>query len=80
MTELFSFAVLVALTTGSVEVFKRALELKGRYLPLAALVFGFLLMIVANSFQLTSFNILIGIAVGLSAAGLFDQTKLFKTN
>jgi len=78
MDTITSFVVLAALTTGLVEVVKRATGLENRYLPLTALILGIGLTLIGNIANLTSLAILTGIAVGLSAAGLFDQTKLFK--
>ena len=78
MDGLTSFVVLVALTTGIVEVFKRALNLETKLMPLAALIIGIGLTFIGSITNLTSLNILTGIAIGLSASGLFDQTKLFK--
>ena len=72
------FAVLTALTSGVVEVIKRIKILDDRWLPLVSLVVGFCLSGVSAFFSFTSLTILEGIAVGLSAAGLFDQTKIAK--
>uniref|UniRef100_A0A6M3XYV2 Holin n=1 Tax=viral metagenome TaxID=1070528 RepID=A0A6M3XYV2_9ZZZZ len=78
MDGLTSFIVLVALTTGITEVCKRALSLESKFMPLVALISGLGLTFIGNVTDLTSLTILTGVAVGLSAAGLFDQTKLFK--
>jgi len=75
MTSLISFGALIVITIGVVEVIKRALKLDTRYIPLVALVVGFGLNLVAGytSFGLT---VVAGLAVGLSAVGLFDQKKI----
>jgi len=78
MTELVSFGALVLLTTGVVEVAKRALKLDTRFIPLAALVIGFVLCLIGNLTNITSITILTGIAVGLSSVGLFAQSKIIK--
>ena len=76
MTELYSFAGLVIITIGVTEVVKRALKIKENLVPLTALVIGFVLTIVGGLVNITSLTILTGLAVGLSACGLFDQKKL----
>ena len=78
MDTITSFVVLVALTTGLVEVVKRATGLENRYLPLTALILGIGLTLIGNIANLTPLAVLTGIAVGLSSSGLFDQSKLFK--
>ena len=79
MSELLSFGVLVLLTIGLTEVAKRALKLNERFVPLAALVLGFILCLVGNLTNITPLTILMGIAVGLSASGLFDNGKAILT-
>jgi len=76
MTELLSFGALVLITSGVTEVIKRA-GLPKRFLPLVALAVGFLINLI-GSFTLTPLSVLTGLAVGLSASGLFDLTKVVK--
>ncbi len=76
MTELYSFVVLVAITIGVSEVIKRAFRLDARFIPLVALVVGFILTLVGSLTDITTLTILTGLAVGLSSCGLFDQKKL----
>jgi len=78
MDIVISFALLVALTTGVVEVIKRIIGVESKFLPLVALIVGILLTFLGGITNLTSLTILTGIAVGLSAAGLFDHSKLLK--
>jgi len=73
MSELLSFAVLVALTIGVTEVIKRAGNVPTRFIPAIALILGFILCLIGNLTSITSITILTGIAVGLSSSGLFDQ-------
>lgn len=73
MSAILSFGVLVALTIGITEVIKRAGKVPTRFIPLIALVVGFGLTLIGDLTTLTSVSILTGIAVGLSACGLFDQ-------
>jgi hypothetical protein len=79
MEIVISFAVLVALTTGVVEVIKRIIGIDSKFLPLTALVVGVVLTFLGGITNTTSLTVLTGIAVGLSAAGLFDHTKLLKS-
>jgi len=72
----WSFGGLVVITIGIVEVIKRASGLNTNFLPLVGLVVGLILVAVANFTGLTTFPILAGIVVGLSAAGLYDQKKI----
>ena len=74
---LTSFAALTALTIGVVEVIKRATGLEKRWLPLTALLVGLILTFTGGWANITSLSVLTGIAVGLSAAGLWDNKALF---
>lgn len=76
MNELLSFVVLVALTIGITEVIKLATKISKNTVPLIALIVGFCLTLIGHCTDITSLTILAGIAVGLSASGLFDQKKL----
>ena len=76
MEGLTSFAVLVALTTGLVEVVKRTAGLPTRFVPLTALVAGLVLTGVGGVLDFTPLTLLTGVAVGLSSVGLFAQTKV----
>jgi len=78
MEIVISFTLLVALTTGVVEAIKKIVGVDSRFLPLIALIAGIALTFLGGITNLTSLTILTGLAVGLSAAGLFDHTKLLK--
>ena len=78
MNEILSFAVLVALTIGLTEVVKQASKAPKNFIPLIALVLGFVLTLVGNLTSITSFTVLTGIAIGLSSVGLFSQKKLLE--
>jgi len=78
MEAITSFGVLVVITTAVVEVLKRATGLNKKFIPLTSLIVGLILNFIAVGFYFNSITILTGIAIGLSAAGLFDQTKLLK--
>lgn len=75
MEELTSFAALVALTIGLTEVLKR-IGIPKKFLPLVSLTIGFGLNFVGSSFALTPLSILAGIAIGLSASGLYDHKAI----
>ena len=72
--ETLSFAILVALTSGVVEVLKKIGAPK-RFLPLTSLLVGLILTVVGNLTTLTPFTVITGVAVGLSASGSFDLVK-----
>ena len=72
--ETLSFAILVALTSGVVEVLKKIGAPK-RFLPLTSLLVGLILTVVGNITTLTPFTVITGVAVGLSAMGFFDVAK-----
>jgi len=78
MEAITSFGVLVVITTAVVEVLKRATGLNKKFIPLTSLIVGLILNFIAVGFYFNSITILTGIVIGLSAAGLFDQTKLLK--
>ena len=75
MEEFLSFGALIALTIGLTECVKRGLNLNSRYAPLVALAFGIIINLLATALSLTPFTFLVGIAIGLSASGLYSGTK-----
>jgi len=70
-----TIALLVGLTIGLTEVIKRTSSLDKKYLPLVSLLFGIALSVVWVEGSIKD-GLLQGIIVGLSASGLFDQTKI----
>jgi len=68
-----TLAVLVALTIGLVEVIKRLKLLQERFLPAVSLIMGSILYVSLNGISVRT--IVLGIAIGLSASGLFDIGK-----
>ena len=76
MDIIITTASLVALTTGLTEMAKRALKIPSRFVPLTAILAGIFLAILMP-FVDYEFNqiILIGIAAGLGACGLFSGVK-----
>jgi len=71
MTELLSFSALTGLTIGICEVIKR-IGLPDRFIPLTAVVVGVVLVVLGDLTALTTLSILTGIAIGLSAVGLYS--------
>lgn len=68
--------MLIAITIALTELFKH-LGLNNKYLPLVSLAIG----LVAGVFYLDGplkEQVLYGVLIGLSASGLFDQTKIIK--
>ena len=83
MTGTISFTVLVALTTGIVEVIKGIGVKLDKFAPVIGLVLGIALTYIANltgTIEIVILNSLplTAIAVGLAANGLFDQSKIVK--
>lgn len=74
MNELLSFSTLTALTVGLTEVIKRV-GMPDRFVPLTAVVVGIVLVVLGGLTSLTSLSILAGIAIGLSAVGLYSGVK-----
>lgn len=73
---MIDIALLIAITMALTELVKH-LGMSKKYLPLFSLAIG----IVAGIFYLDMVlkeQILFGIMIGLSASGLFDQTKIIK--
>ncbi|MED4841534.1 holin [Weizmannia sp. CD-2023] len=72
---MFSVAVIVAVIVGIGQLAK-GLNMPTKFIPLLSLVLGIvagIFLVDATSIQEHIFN---GIMIGLSAAGLFDQTKI----
>ena len=76
MTPIIAFGILVALTIGIVEVIKRALKFPKNIVPLLSVIIGIVLLLIAKATNFIDLNIFVGIVVGLSASGLFDQKKI----
>lgn len=74
---IIDIALLIAVVIALTEVFKHAVKVPKQYLPLLSVVLGVIggIMYLEGSLKET---ILYGIIVGLSASGLFDQSKIIK--
>ncbi len=69
--------LIIAVIVGLVELVKKLEWLKPKYLPLLSLILGVLFGIIY--FPGEFFNrVMLGIVMGLSASGLFDQSKITK--
>jgi len=76
MEPVIAFGILVALTVGIVEAVKRALKVPKKLIPILSLVIGIVLLLIGRVSGFVDLNLFIGIAVGLSASGLFDNAKI----
>jgi Phage holin. len=72
---MFDIALIIAVVVALVELVKRMNIVPTKFLPLLSLAFGLLagLIYLGGSFKEKLFY---GIVIGLSAAGLFDQSKI----
>ena len=70
---IFDVVLGVALTTGLVEVVKRATSVAKRFLPLISVGIGVGLSIVGLGITLSS--VLTGLVIGLTSSGLFSGVK-----
>jgi hypothetical protein len=75
MEELLSFGSLTALVVGLTEVVKRIGLVPERFIPLVAVFFGLLLSVLGSPSPFSTYTIFVGIAIGLSASGLFSGIK-----
>lgn len=69
------FIALVPMVIGIVEVIKRTFAMSSRYAPLMSLLVGIASVYIYNDFVISSANILQGVVLGLTAAGLYSGTK-----
>lgn len=67
--------LIIAVIIGLVELVKRLEWLPVKYLPLLSLVLGVIAGVIYLEGTLKT-KIILGIVMGLSAAGLFDQSKI----
>lgn len=72
---MFELAILVAFVIAVTELIKIINVFNAKYLPLFSLAFGLLTGLAYLDFSVKE-NALIGAMIGLSAAGLFDQSKI----
>ena len=70
--------IVVAVIMGLVELVKRLDWLPAKFLPLLSLILGIVAGIVYFEGAIEN-KVMFGIILGLSAAGLYDQSKAFKS-
>lgn len=81
---MLTFAILTAITIGLVQVIKKSRMISTDRIPLTAVIVGIVLNLLANTGVIfaswSGFGemIVIGVVIGLSASGLFDNRLLFK--
>lgn len=74
---IIDIALLITIVIALTEVFKHAAKVPNKYLPLLSVVLGIIGGVVYLEGSLKE-TILYGIIIGLSASGLFDQSKIIK--
>ncbi|WAA10341.1 holin [Fervidibacillus albus] len=74
---MFEIGLIIAVVVGLVELVKRLEVVPTKFLPLVSLSLGILagVFYLDGDIKVRVFN---GIIIGLSASGLFDQTKIMK--
>jgi len=73
---MFEIALLIAVVVGLTEIIKQ-FGVDKKYLPIASLILGVLVGVFYLGGSLEE-NIMYGVIIGLSASGLFDQSKILK--
>lgn len=75
---MYDLALIVAVIIALTELVKRTLPIDKKYLPIISLAFGILagVVYVAGSIEERIFT---GLVLGLTASGLFDQTKIVES-
>jgi len=72
---MFDIALIIAVVVALVELVKRIAVVPAKFLPLVSLVFGLVAGIIYLDGELKE-KVFYGVVIGLSAAGLFDQSKI----
>lgn len=75
MEELLTMGGITALVVGLTEITKRIEVVPERFIPLVSLFFGLLLAVLGSQGSITALTILSGLAIGLSACGLYSGVK-----
>ncbi len=74
---MFDIALLIAVIVAITQLVKKSAPISAKYMPALSLILG----VIAGVFYVDGGireQMLTGIMIGLSAAGLFDQTKITK--
>lgn len=83
---MLTFAILIAITIGLVQVIKKSRMISTDRIPLTAVIVGIVLNCLANvstifaSWTGLGEMIVIGVVIGLSSVGLFSQKSILKNN
>ena len=75
---MFELALVIAVVIALTELVKRLEIIPVKYLPALSLVLGLVAGIFYVDASTIQDKIMFGLMIGLSAAGLFDQTKIIK--
>jgi hypothetical protein len=75
---MFEIAIIIAVVMALTEFVKRMDFIPAKYLPAVSLVLGLLAGLFYVDEPLLKDQIMYGLMIGLSASGLFDQSKLLK--
>jgi len=78
MNNMFELALVIAVVIALTELVKRLEIIPVKYLPALSLVLGLVAGIFYVDASTIQDKIMFGLMIGLSAAGLFDQTKIIK--
>lgn len=72
---MFDIALIIAVIVGLIELVKKLEAVPVKYMPLFSLLFGIIagVLYIEGSFKE---QLMYGIMIGLSASGLFDQSKI----
>lgn len=73
---MFEIAIIIAVVLALTEFVKRLSVVPEKYLPAVSLVLGLLAGLFYVDVVTTQEKIMFGLMIGLSAAGLFDQSKI----
>jgi hypothetical protein len=73
---MFETAIIIAVVMALTEFVKRMEIIPVKYLPAVSLVLGLLAGLFYVDVTMVQDKIMYGLMIGLSAAGLFDQTKI----
>lgn len=74
---MIDIAILIAITISLTEFAKRTFKVDKRYLPAISLFIGLIASVLYLDMSI-KLQIAYGLMIGLSASGLFDQSKIVK--
>lgn len=75
---MFELAIVIAVVVALTELVKRLEIIPAKYLPALSLVLGLVAGLYYVDASTIQDKIMFGLMIGLSASGLFDQTKIIK--